>query len=169
MATNVVEKLQSQVEVWKNTSPGAKWYICFDLQGRETSKVVEGNRTFTLTTFERQINQDRAATAEQDLFRNGTFVLSKPSSETNPEEVSSPNAKTDGEIEGLVREIEYGDLKTADAIAEVDSPVTLQRLYDALKEAGAHHAKLNVVKKKIDSITNAPVEREVVMTAPEEG
>jgi hypothetical protein len=162
--------MQSKVEVWKNTATGTRWYISFDLQGRETTKTVQGGRTFTLSTFERQINQERAVSSKMDLFRNGTFVLAKGSEDTEVAEIESPNSLTDAEIAELVQEVVYGDLKVEDAIANIESPVTLGRVWEALVlDEKSPKKAINAVKKKQDSFeATVAVEREVVSTKPEE-
>ncbi len=167
---STVLQMQAKVEVWKNTAAGMRWYVAFDLQGRETTKTVPGGRTFTLSTFERQINQERAVSPEVDLFRNGTFVLAKPSEDTVLEEVQTPNSMTDSEIDELVREIVFGDLKVADAIEKINSSVTLSRLYEALVlEEKSPKNVISTVKKKMDSLESVAVEREVITTTPEKG
>lgn len=166
MSVNIVEQLQSKVEVWRNTSRGMRWYIAFDLQGRETTKTVPGNRTFTITTFERQINQERAADPEQDLFRNGTFVLQKPSTETNEKEIESPDSLTDHEVDEMVREIVHGDLRVSDAIADITSLVTLTRIYEVLMAEDATKRTIDTVKRRIKELNPAAAtERETVPQA----
>lgn len=167
---STVMKMASKVELWKNTASGMRWYLSFDLQGREATKTVPGGRTFTLTTFDRQLNQERAATAEQDLFRNGTFVLARKSEETDEEEIFSPNALTDKEIETVVNDVVYGDLKIADVIDQIDSGVTLFRLQEAfVLEDETPEKVIKAIKKKRESLEPTPVnEREIVSTSPEE-
>lgn len=169
MSTTVMQ-MAAKLELWRNTAPGMRWYIAFDLQGREKTKTVPGGRTFTLSTFERQINQERAATPEQDLFRNGTFILAKPSDETDNDEIFSPNALTDQEIETIVHDVVFGDMKINDVIDQIDSGVTLFRLYEAftLEEKAPERVKA-AIKKKRDSLeATVANEREVVRTSPEE-
>lgn len=160
-----IMNLQAKVEVWRNTAAGMRWYIVFDLQGRETSKTVPGGKTFTVTTFERQINQERAASPEQDLFRNGTFVLAKASDDTDESEFASPNARTDAEIEAMVNEVVYGELDVKAAIGDIDSIVTLGRILEALVIEDAKKSVIDQVKKKMKDLDPAaPVERERVST-----
>lgn len=166
---STVMQMASKVELWKNTASGMRWYVAFDLQGRQATKTVQGGRTFTLSTFERQINQEQAADPEQDLFRNGTFVLAKPSDETDEAEIFSPNALTDAEVESIVQDVVHGDLKIGEVIEDIDSGVTLHRLWEALVLEDAPSSVIKTVKKKKDSFEGTVAqEREVVTTSPEE-
>lgn len=158
MSVNTVQQLQSQVEVWRNTMAGPRWYIVFDLQGRETTKLVDGYKTFTLSTFERQLNQSRAANSVLDLFRNGTFILEKESSQTDRDEVASPNALTDFEIEEFARHLMYGkDQKPSEQLWQIDSTVTLERIHEQLVLNEAPKSLITLVKTRQAELTpNAP-------------
>lgn len=163
-----LERARNTVETWRNTQPGLRWYIAFDLQGRETTKTVAGHRTFTLTTFERQINQERAATPEQDLFRNGGFVLVRPSAETKEDELGSPNAVTDAAIEDAVMQV-IGGSKTIEEVMEgVDSAFTMNRYLDQLVAEDAPTGAIEYVKGLLADKEPQPNFRKPVVTKPEE-
>lgn len=178
--SNTIAQSQSTLELWKNTALGQRWIICFDLQGRETTRVVQPESTFTLSTFERQINQERAALPEMDLFRDGTFVLMKESDETVVDEVKSPSSMTDAEITQFVNDVMFVDGKESKVKAQAEflevmleditSVDTVRRLLAAFDEAGAAATITKALEKKQKSlIPNAPVEREVVSTSPDRG
>jgi len=102
--------------------------------GRESDKLIRGEKTFTITSSERQMNQWAAATPEQDMFRNGMFVLVKPTADTNMEEISSADSWTDDEIEDFVMQtigsIEAGDdvsVEFGKIVGSLSSVVTLNR------------------------------------------
>lgn len=176
MAINTVEQMQSTLEVWKNTSLGPRWVVVFDLQGRETTRVISGETTFTITTFERQINQERAATPELDLFRDGTFVLVKGSKETQVSEVESPQSMTDAELVQFVNDVVYADGTVKERIVLlnerldlIESPVTLQRMFEAFAMNDDTPTSITaVVKKKMALKQGSPQEREIV-TVPTGG
>ena len=96
---NVAEQ---QVEIWRSKSRGLCSVKVLDTMGRESDKLIRGEKTFTITSTERQMNQWAAATPEQDMFRNGMFILIKPAPETNMEEINSADSWTDSEIEDFV-------------------------------------------------------------------
>lgn len=160
---------EQAVEVWRNTAAGTRWFRAFDVRGAETTKLVQGNRTFTLTTMERQLNQDRVASPEQDLFRNGTFVLSKASEQTILDEVESPNSKTDAEIDEIVRELIHGEGFTlAQALEGIDSLNTVQRIMEGLILEDASVSMVDDIKARMRELDPAmPVERTVVVTGPD--
>jgi hypothetical protein len=158
----------ADIEVWKNTAVGMRWYICYNPMGAEDSKTVNGGRTFTLTTLERQVNQARSAGGGQDLFRNGTFILVRSSDSTDLQEFESRDAFTDDEIEVLVNEI-LGSPEEIDVLIEpLTSPVTLGRLYEEMVLVDAPSDLIAVVKdrkKQFEPGVHA-VEREPAVTKP---
>lgn len=183
---STISEVQDKSEVWVNTSAGTRWFKCLDIQGRETSKAVRGERTFTLTTFERQLNQHAAASPEQDLFRNGTFVLKKASVDTDPDEVASPNAMTEAELVALGNEVMYGERSPEEVIQHITSSPALARLVEflVLEEAKPHliaavkerQKEFETPKPKTIAATKpddefdavkAPVTEAIVKTTPE--
>lgn len=136
MATAV--EAQQRSEIWRNSSLGLCSVRVLDTFGRESDKVVRGGQTFQLSTHERKMNQWLAATPEQDMFRNGYFSLIAPSSETDMEEIQSPDSWTDKEIEDFILqrigEDKAGAVDPADALSKVldamVSTLTLRRFQE---------------------------------------
>lgn len=159
--------MQESAEVWKNTAAGMRWVKVLDRQNREVGKTIPGGRTFTISTFDRQNNQDMAAAPELDLFRNGTFVLVRQAEETQMDEIESSDSLTDAELAGLVHEIMGKNTTVEAAIRSINSPVTLGRLMEALVIEDAPSSAIKVVRAKKNKIEpGAAVEREVI--TPEE-
>ncbi len=157
------------IEVWKNQAAGMRWYKVLDRQGREIGKTVQGYRTFTLTAFDRQINQDLAASPEQDLFRNGSFVLIKAAHDTNEDEIQSPDSFTDQELTTLVHEILAKDKTIEEAIFRIESGVTLNRLMEELVIEDAPQSAIAAVKTKKDAAEGTvAAEREFISEGPPE-
>lgn len=165
MVTNTVQNMQSRLEVWRNTAAGSRWYQSFDLQGRTTSKVVAGGKTFTLTAFERQINQEAAAEPHMDLFRNGTFVIVRPSEDTVLDEIQSPESMTDEEIEAGVRAVMYENADLDAWLEGVSSPITLRRVYEQLVIEDAPNTIVSKMKVRMNEVEPGVPERVVVSTA----
>lgn len=153
-------------EVWKNTAAGMRWMKVIDRQGRETGKTVMGGRTFTITTFDRQVNQDTAAEPELDHFRNGTFVLVKESVDTNQDEVASSDSLTDAELATTVHEILAKNVTAEQAIFKISSPVTLGRLLEALVVEDAPKSAIDTVKAKKQGIEPGAAVERVAVTKP---
>ena len=158
-------KTEAALEVWRNVAAGMRWYLAFDVQGREVTKLAQPSRTFSLTTMERQINQERAANGDLDLFRNGDFVLVKASGDTNDEEIRSTDAFTDEEVTRLAYEI-LADPANVERVNEINSPTTLQRILEELIVLDAPTSVVGTVQTKVDSIRKPVPEVELVSVAP---
>lgn len=145
-------------EVWKNVTPGLRYYIEMDPLGRQTHGLVQAGRTFTITPLERQINQQGAASPEQDMFRNGSFVLVQETDETILDEVVSPNSVSDGEIEVAVHEALAGDEESIMQILDnVSSAVTAQRVLEELVVQDGPASLVEAAKAKVDEYTERPI------------
>lgn len=162
-----LDQAHSRLETWRNTQPGLRWYIAFDMQGRETTKTVNGHRTFTISTFERQVNQERAATPELDLFRNGGFVIVRGGGDTKKEEIESPDSKTDAEIADMVIQVIGGSETIQSVTKEVGSTFTLNRILDQLVAEDAPKSAISHVTELISEKEPTTAQfHEVVQTKP---
>jgi hypothetical protein len=176
MATKVAKK-----ELWKNVSPGLRYYLRLDPIGNQTHGVVQAGKTFTISDVERQLNQEIAHDPKADLFRNGTFVLVKPTKNTIEDEVESVNSLSDHEIETAVSEMLGDDEVPLDLMMEtVTSAVTAERILEELVIQDAPQSWVDRAKVLIKEHTDYPigqdgkpmevVEREVIETpSVEEG
>ena len=155
-------------ETWRNTSLGLKWYKCFDTQGRETTKVVKGGGIFTLSTLERQMNQE-ASVPSLDLFRNGTFVLKRAAETTDQDEIASPNSLTDAELEEIYNQVTHGDENLVNYLASIESPVTLQRMLEIfVSESDSKESDVKAIRNRIQEVNPSAVrgDRQII-TRPE--
>jgi hypothetical protein len=163
--------MASPAEVWKNEAAGMRWVKVTDRQGKDGSRNVQPGKVFTITPFDRQINQDSFATPEQDLFRNGTFVLVKPADDTIIDEIESPDSLTESEVQGIVYEILAKKVTGEQAIRNINSPIALNRILTALVlEEDAPNSAVAAVKAKhvkMEGGTPVATERVVVAPAPE--
>jgi hypothetical protein len=159
------------VEVWKNTAHGMRWCRQHDRSGSEMTKIVQAGRTFSITPLDRQLNQDMAATPNQDLFRNGTFLLVKEADDTNADEIQSPDSITEYELIALSQEIMGSPERIDHFLKDIRSPVALNKVIEQLvlddvdKEAIAY---VKMKKAKFDPSVKAEVTREVVRKADPE-
>lgn len=164
-------KNDEAVEVWKNTAAGMRWCQVVDARGKENAKLVQSGRAFTITPFNRQLNQDMAASPKQDLFRNGTFVLVKAAKDTDMDEIESPDSLTDSEVLGLVHDILAKTLTAEQVVRDITSPIALNRIHTqlVLEEDAPKHA-IEVVKAKkakMEGGTQVATERVAVSEVPE--
>lgn len=146
----------ASVEIWKNTAPGMRWMTTINALGNDTSKVVRGLQTFNLTTLERQMNQEKAASRKQDLFRNGCFVLVKAGKDTNLSEIESTDSLTDIELTQMAHEIQAGNTTVQDVMAPIASPQTMARLRETLVLEGASVSDVQTAKERIAELEGGP-------------
>lgn len=132
-------------EVWQNTTKGYRWYKAYGVRGEVLDQIVKPGQAFVLSTEARRYNQQLAANARLDLFRNGAFSLKQSSKSTVKTEIESQDSLTDQEILDIVTQVQHGQLKMAEAIENITSDNTLVRLYDAAEASGMHHAKYKSV------------------------
>lgn len=153
-----------ELEVWKNVAKGMRWYTRFNAQGLEADHRVLGGRTFTITPFERQINQEKAANAELDHFRNGTFVLVRASEGTNKDEILSPAAKSASELEEMAQRILADPEDLEKILEELSSPVSIDRLLEFLVAYAAPQGIVDKVKEAFHAADGGtvPVRRRTV-------
>lgn len=165
----------AQRELWKNVSPGLRYFLKLDPIGNQTHGVVQAGKTFTISDIERQLNQEIAHDAGADLFRNGTFVLVKPTKDTIEDEVESVNSLSDHEIETAVSEMLGDDDIPLDLMMEtVTSAVTAERILEEMVMQDAPQSWVDRAKVLIKKHTDFPIgqdgkpmeviEREVIQT-----
>jgi hypothetical protein len=163
--------MQNAAEVWKNETAGMRWVKVTDRLGKGQARVVQAGKVFTITPFDRQINQDSFATPQQDLFRNGTFVLVKSAEDTIMDEIESPDSLTESEVQSIVYDILAKKTTGERAIRDINSPIALNRILTALVlEEDAPNSAVDAVKTKhakMEGGTPVATERVVVSPAPE--
>lgn len=140
-----MDQAPQNIEVWKNVTKGMRWFTRFNMQGVETDGRVQGGRTFTLTPFERQVNQEKAANNELDLFRNGTFIMVRGANDTIEEEIRSSSSLTQSELSDLAVQVlaEPDDLEGI--LADIGPSIpTLDRFKEFLI---AHEAPAGAIEK----------------------
>jgi hypothetical protein len=133
-----------------------RFYVTHDRMGNETTRTINGSRTFTITTFDRQINQERAANAKQDLFRNGEFVLIRPGTATKEDEIESDQSYTDAELAQVVHEVMAEKKKMATVVAGVESLPLLNRFKEALVLEDAPKSAIDAVDARRDEVRDGP-------------
>lgn len=162
---------QDTLEIWKNTTHGMRWCKWHDRAGNENTKIVKAKRTFSLTALDRQLNQDMAATPEQDLFRNGTFELIRAAVDTNEQEIESPDSLTENEVIAVSVEVLASPDKVDYFLKDVRSPIALNRVLDQFVADDVDKSAIEYVKmkiKKFDPSVRVATVREQVSEVPEE-
>jgi hypothetical protein len=145
-------------EIWKNVAAGPRHYLCLNAIGEQTTKVVQPNRTFTVSVTERRLNQEAVYDPKADPFRDGTFLMVRDTENTESDEIDSPNSVTDDEIEKAVREALGGDPVPVEMMLErIDSINTANRIYEELVAEDASHNLVEMAKAKVDEFTERPI------------
>lgn len=148
---------RNEVELWKNVSLGSAWVRKTDHRGLEKVEVIKGKRTFTITPFDRQINQQMSAEPEADLFRNGWFVLVRAADSTDENEILGTDAMTDNEIETLVLEVQGNPDAINPVVRKIKSPVTLDRIIEEMVVQDAPHSAVAIVKAAREEMVEVEV------------
>lgn len=129
-------------ETWKNAGRGSVWLNVFDpaKPGALKHQQVRGGGTIVITTQERQVNQDRAANRDLDMFTNGTLtpVRLVDSAEDYEEIASNPNLLSEDDMRDLFK------LKTPSfkkRIGEITNSIAMARMLEMAKE---EESELNI-------------------------
>lgn len=125
----MVEKRQEpEVETWMNAAPGMVVVKRLDHRGDFTKdEVVYSGKSLHITPQERRMNQEMAASADQDVFQNGfmTPLRLVGSAEEEREIAANPNLMSESDMRGLFK----GHWKSFDAkLATITNTVALQRM-----------------------------------------
>lgn len=117
----------SEKEIWASNIKGNIFLKTFDNAGKLTDTVIRSGKKIALSTEERKINQEMAASKDLDLFMNGmlTPVVILESAEDYAEIASNPNLISEGEMQDLLKV--KGRAFTS-RIKEITNLSTLQRL-----------------------------------------
>jgi hypothetical protein len=143
-----------EIETWQNVGKGSVTLVKVDQFGRESRETVTGGRRFSITTAERELNSDRAASSAQDWFQNGALVLVSPvkildGNEDVASATKTANRLTNADIEGMLA----GHWKTFEKqVNEITNTLTLQRFLDIAYEKDASVKKVELVENRIKEI-----------------
>lgn len=151
MAGAITAEDREFVEEWENIAVPAHDIIRFDVRGDPKHEMIQGRRTFQITTAERKVTQDRILRKEDDPFQNGSFRPVVVPPDVNVE--SNPNALSDDEIRKILG---ASNVAWGEWLKVIDSPDTLSRMLTladenpdfALKRYKELGAKLSDVRPK---------------------
>jgi len=137
------------VETWENIATYQNTVIKLNSRGDEYHEVILGeNKSFTITTEERMITQERILDTKHDPFLNGSFrpvnVPDDITIETNP------NALSDQEILDI---FSSSEMAWGEWMKLLDSPATLTRMVDLADDApGATVKRLREVEARLRQV-----------------
>lgn len=168
MAGSITQEDREFVESWEHISP-QQWGITrLDPRGDERPEIIEGRKTFKITTEERILTQDKVRDEKNDPFLNGSFrPVVVPDSVTIE---SNPNALSDDEITKILNasDVAWDEwLKTITAVATLRRMLDLAESVDlGLKRYRALEARLHTVRGEVRIDTNDPALKSFLSDRP---
>lgn len=153
--TQVVE-----LETWMNPGQGRVVIRRFDHRGELVNEEMVGpERSFAISTFEREQNQRLAASPNQDMFRNGTLapVHLIEGSDAAREMAANPNLLTDGEMHSLVGPAKGKSKAKAGEdfvarLADITNATTLHRLLQLAEADDAPISRVRAIQARLSQV-----------------
>jgi hypothetical protein len=138
-------------ETWRNETRGRVGVVRFDRRGELTHELIRGGGTVYLTPDERALNQDRAATEQLDVFKNGTMVPVKllDSSENAAEILANPNLKSEQDLRDLFK-LQWKKFEVE--VGKISNETTLNRLKDIAREGDATIKQVSVIEARLAEV-----------------
>lgn len=168
MSGSITKEDREFVESWEHISPQQWGIIRLDPRGDERPEMIDGRRTFKITTEERILTQDKIRDEANDPFLNGSFrPVVVPDSVTIE---SNPNALSDEDIHKILNS---SDLAWQEWMKTIDSVATLRRMVDLAEEADLGmkrfrtlEARLQEVRGEVRIETNDPALKSFLANRP---
>lgn len=157
--TRVVETFQ---ETWQNSTAGRVVIEKFSETGALIAVMIAGNKRFTLSAQERRVNQEKAASAEQDVFQNG-ILQPVTLDEGEPDAaklLSNPNVLNADAQRAL---FEMSADEFADRLAKITHVAVLNRLLEVAVELDVSMSRYRMVEARLDAV--APLLATEIVTA----
>lgn len=151
-------------ETWENLSRQPCVIPSINFRGETAQKIVPPGREFQISAEERQLYQSRVDDPKRDKFMNGTYKAVKlvETAEDYAEVMDAPDRLSEDDLKALLK----GQAATVEKkVAEIDNPVTIQRLIDIAIENDVARSKLEVLEARHDELTALP--NEPLNDAPE--
>jgi light-regulated signal transduction histidine kinase (bacteriophytochrome) len=92
-------------ETWSNIGKGDVFILTYDHKGALRSVPIRAGQSLTISVEERQLNQDRAASADMDIFSNGRLAPMRlvDSADDYEEIASNPNHLTETDMLDILK------------------------------------------------------------------
>lgn len=134
-------------EIWENPNKGPMYIKTYNHEGKLVSTPIRPGKRIAISTKERLINQDIAASEELDMFKNGHLVpVTVAETASDYEEImSNPNLISESEIRDLFGIKAIADFRSR--LEEITNPGTLSRIKEI-----ASDESLDPSKKQLDAI-----------------
>lgn len=143
-------------ETWKNVTAGKVWVRKTDRRGELKDELVRGGGLLKITTDDRMYNQERAASAELDNFKNGRLVPVKilDTAEDVAEIAANPNLMSESDMSAALK----GNYKALEKkLKDITNEVTLQRMLDIAVSEDLSLSKIQLVQSRINDVSGSGV------------
>lgn len=139
-----------RLETWMNASKGRIGVLKFDRYGQLVSETIRSGAKFQITTEERFMNSERAATPALDVFNCGYLVPVKilDGTEDAKDIASNPNLLSESHLKKLFRGTAKAFNETVGGITNVS---TLRHMLDMADEddVDAKQSFIKILKNRL--------------------
>lgn len=138
-------------EVWKNAGQSRIVLQRYGANANERRhEMIGGGRTFTISTPERQLNQNLAASPELDVFCNGMLVPVQLPDDADEEVVNNPNHLRDEQLPALFKL----NLRTFEKrVEQISNSAVLERLLEMAPDRDATVRQVAMIQARIDGLS----------------
>jgi hypothetical protein len=135
-----------ELETWKNQARGNVVVKKRGEYGIEVDEMVRGGKALHITTADRKMNQERAASSDLDVFTNGMLAPVKVG-EAAAEFAQNPNLMTEDDMVKLVT----AHPKTFDKrLAEITNPVIVSRILEIANEQDCSIKRVEAIQARLE-------------------
>jgi len=116
-------------ETWSNIGKGDVFILTYDHKGALRAVPIRAGQSLTISIEERQLNQDRAASSDMDIFSNGRLAPMRlvDSADDYEEIASNPNHLTETDMLDILKSKGKTFSQRLDDITNV---IALERMHE---------------------------------------
>jgi len=116
-------------ETWSNIGKGDVFILTYDHKGALRSVPIRAGQSLTISVEERQLNQDRAASSDMDIFSNGRLAPMRlvDSADDYEEIASNPNHLTEADMLEILKS--KGKV-FSQRLDEISNVIALERMHE---------------------------------------
>lgn len=136
-------------EIWKNAGESRIVLQRYGTNNERRHEMIGGGRTFTISTAERQLNQNLAAGPELDVFMNGMLIPVQLPADIDEDVANNPNHLRDEQLPALFR-LQWRAF--GKRIDQISNTAVLERLLEIAPERDATVRQTEVIKTRIAAL-----------------
>lgn len=166
--------MPDELETWKNPTEGRVWINRLDRFGELVKvEVINSGKTFHISPGERRLNQEMAATSDQDVFSNGTLSPMRllEGDADAAAFAANPNLMTEDDMRVLFKPARTEAAKVVagdafiDRLASIKNIATLDRLLALAREEDAPLSRVEAITQRMAELQQPNVYAEAVATS----